>query len=328
MRLNVVLVLIVLAAPLAALSPHAAAIDCTGTTTGLIPLTDFRNGDSWRGREGGLYPGGVNEPPAEHLAQGLAIARSLVPRTPLGVPDPVDGKLVFLSIGMSNARAEFGAFAELARADPSRDPRVVLVNGALGGQTAFVMSNPDSAYWRYLNTVLAREGLAPAQVGVVWLKGLNAGPYSDPETYADRLEIDLERLILLIGERFPNARVLYASSRAYAGYASTTFNPEPYAYATAFAVKGLIAGQINGSLHEEALPRSLLAPWMAWGPYLWADGTTPRSDGLVWACSEFASDGTNLNAQGLGKVARMLLDFVHNDPTARVWYMGKALPAA
>ena len=39
---------------------------------------------------------------------------------------------------------------------------------------------------------------------------------------------------------------------------------------------------------------------MAWGPYLWADGEVPRSDGLQWFCSDFASD-----AQCMARLLRL-----------------------
>jgi len=49
------------------------------------------------------------------------------------------------------------------------------------------------------------------------------------------------------------------------------------------------------------------------------DGLAPRSDGLTWLCGEFNADGTHPNSAGSRKVADMLLDFVHEDPTA-AWY--------
>lgn len=64
------------------------------------------------------------------------------------------------------------------------------------------------------------------------------------------------------------------------------------------------------------------APWMAWGPYLWADGMTPRSDGLTYACSDFnSSDGTHPAPGGAqNKVAQLLLDFFKSDSTAKPWF--------
>jgi hypothetical protein len=67
-------------------------------------------------------------------------------------------------------------------------------------------------------------------------------------------------------------------------------NPEPYAYDSGLAVKWLIEAQIrqmqtpDGHIDDRAgnLNYHTVAPWLAWGPYLWADGLNPRSDGLVW----------------------------------------------
>jgi hypothetical protein len=111
------------------------------------------------------------------------------------------------------------------------------------------------------------------------------------------------------------------SSRIYAGYATSTLNPEPYAYQSAFAVRWTIEQQLNGGLPFAGSGRG--APWIAWGPYLWADGLTPRSDGLTWSCSDFANDGTHPGTTGRQKVAARLLDFVHTDPTAREWYLAR-----
>ena len=60
-------------------------------------------------------------------------------------------------------------------------------------------------------------------------------------------------------------------------------------------------------------------PWLAWGPYLWANGTMPRSDGLTWQIDDFELDGERLSAKGAQKGAQLLLQFLLGEPTAS-WF--------
>jgi hypothetical protein len=109
---------------------------------------------------------------------------------------------------------------------------------------------------------------------------------------------------------------MFISSRVYAGYASMPLNPEPYAYEYGFSVKWAIQAQVDQMRSGKVDPiagdldyKKGTAPWIAWGPYLWADGEVPRADGLTWQASEFQQDGTHPNRQGVDKVAHMLMDF-------------------
>ena len=125
--------------------------------------------------------------------------------------------------------------------------------------------------------------------------------------------------------RFPSLRIVYLSSRIYGGYAQSRLNPEPYAYESAFAARWLILDQINGdaALNFDAAKGPVTAPLLLWGPYLWADGTTPRkSDGLIYVRDDLAQDGTHPSDSGRLKVAKQLLTFVQSDPLARRWYAG------
>lgn len=64
------------------------------------------------------------------------------------------------------------------------------------------------------------------------------------------------------------------------------------------------------------------APWLSWGPYLWADGMRAREDGLTWACADLVTtDGTHPSSGGQRKVAGMLVDFLKSDTTARPWFV-------
>jgi hypothetical protein len=168
---------------------------------------------------------------------------------------------------------------------------------------------------------LQAAGVSAAQVTTAWVKLADRQPSEGWPTHAERLRDNISRVLQLLPARFPNLRLAYLSSRIYAGYATTALNPEPYAYQSGFSVRWVIDEQLRGGLRYEG--PSPAAPWLAWGPYLWADGTNARSDGLTWACSDLSSDGTHPSPAGRQKVANALLAFVRTDPTAREWYLAQ-----
>jgi hypothetical protein len=294
---------------------------CDSTSKRLVPLTELAPG-TYQSYAGGLYPGGANTPPADHLADGLALAGTITPLDTLGAPS-AQGRIVLLSIGMSNATQEYSTFIPLANGSGLKNPRVQLIDGAQGGQTAAVFADPNANAWSVIDTRLRNAGAHPAQVQAVWLKEANAGPTQGFPLAAQVLRDDLRAVVQNARAKFPNLELCYLSSRIYAGYASTPLNPEPYAYESGFAVRWLIEEQIAGSpaLNHDPKAGPVLAPWLAWGPYLWADGLVPRADGLTWECADFSTnDGTHPATSGRAKVARMLLDFFVTDPTTEPWF--------
>jgi len=86
----------------------------------------------------------------------------------------------------------------------------------------------------------------------------------------------------------------------------------------------MIEKQINGAadLNFDPAKGPVVAPYISWGPYLWADGTVGRSDGLVWLCSDLEDDFTHPSATGgVPKVGHQLLAFFKTDPTATPWFL-------
>lgn len=296
--------------------------------TGLVPLDQMTETERYKGEDGGLYGHEHNRPPASQQRAARAALAHVVPRDARGNPS-ADGKIVFLSMGMSNATQEFSRFKTIADADPEKASDVVIVDGAQGGKDAAAWSDDASDTWRVADARLQAAGVTPEQVQVAWMKQARMvparfGPYP---RHAEELEAHLMAGLNIAHQRFPHLRIVYLSSRIYAGYARTALNPEPYAYESAFVVRHLIQRQIAGDLwlNDDPARGPVRAPVLLWGPYLWADGLTPRkSDGLTWKPEDFGSDGTHPDAAGRDKVARLILGFLKSDPTARVWFRGKA----
>ena len=291
----------------------------------LVPLNELGRKD-YQGHKGGFYPDGENERPKVHEAAGLNLAKQVQPLNADGKHDP-QGKIVFLSVGMSNTSQASQAFYKVLAAESDRNPQLVFVNGAVGGMTASRIQNPDNAdgakYWSTIDLRLKDVKLTRAQVQVIWIKEADAGPDEGFPGYAKKLEGELARIVQLLPKRYPNVKLVYLSSRTFGGYAKTLLNPEPYAYESGFSVKWLIERQFKGEadLNYDSAKGEVKAPWLSWGPYLWANGTTKRADGFSYDVTDFAADGTHHSPAGSEKVARHMLQFFKNDTTTKSWFV-------
>lgn len=158
-------------------------------------------------------------------------------------------------------------------------------------------------------------------------------------TDALNVEQELGNALRAAKQRWPHLTLAFVTSRIYGGYApSSGGSPEPYAYESGYAVKWLMEAQINqmrtGIIDPVAGDLNYnngTAPWIAWGPYLWADGPVARSDGLVWCdgtlslgppCNgevDFALDGEHPTTTT--KQVNMLMNFFLNSPYSTPWFL-------
>lgn len=288
----------------------------------LVPLTELKG--KYKEQDGGLYGGGKNEPPAEHAALARKALAEIKPLGRDGKP-AADGKIVLMSIGMSNTTMEFSNFVQLANADSRKSANVVVVDSAQGGKDATAWASADAQPWKVAEQRMQSAGVSPAQVQAVWIKQALMGPQKGFPSETERLRDRDREIVILAKQKYPNLRVAYLSSRIYAGYASTPLNPEPYAYEGAFAVRWLIEEQMKGepALNADATKGEVKAPVLLWGPYLWTNGEEGRkSDGLVFKREDLSErDGTHPSNSGREKVAKLLLNFFTTDPLAKTWFV-------
>jgi len=292
------------------------------SSVGLVPLCDMSADDQYQGEDGGLYGGGRNLPPEELRSAAQPLLTQIQPLDAQGQP-AAKGRIVLVSISMSNATQEFSRFKQIADADAAKSSFLTIVDCAQGGQAMAEWVDPRAAPWTEATRRLTAAGVSPQQVQVAWIKLANKGPRGDLTEHGKKLQRDTLAVLQNARLRFPNLRLAYLGSRIYAGYASTPLNPEPYAYESAFVVRWLIRDQMKGdaALNCDPAKGEVKSPLLLWGPYLWADGIKGRkSDGLVWNRDDLAGDGTHPSTSGRQKVAALLLDFFKSDPLARTWF--------
>ena len=282
----------------------------------LTPLTDLGPEGKYEDQDGGLYGGGSNTPPEAHRKAAEEQLARIQPLDKEGKPS-ADGTIVFVSISMSNATQEFSFFKRMADASPKKSSKVTIVDCAQGGQAMAEWAPPDARPWEQAKMRLASAGVTPSQVQVAWVKLANVSPSGTLQEHGKKLEADTLKVLQNAKALFPNLRIVYLGSRTYGGYATGNLNPEPYAYESAYPARWLIQRQIKGDA-ELALTKT---PLLLWGPYLWAEGEKGRkTDDLKWVRGDFVGDGVHPSETGRDKVAKLLLNFLTEDPLAKGWF--------
>lgn len=322
-------------------APRTVPLPSVATPADTIPIPlDDLGTRTYHGLQGGLYPGGANAVPADHDAVGIARRNAIRPLDVNGNPSGA-GRYVLMSVGAGNTSSAWcsrssappcasSSLTRRAASDPSVNHDVmVIVNGAIPGGESDLWSNPATAnYNRIRDTRLAPLGLSEKQVQVIWMSLQDsAAAFPIPASPADAAP-RLQRMgatIRALKRRYPNLQLLFIASRAYGGYFP---GGEPTAYESGFVVKWTIESQIAQGRGQFPNPdagdlsnSSGVAPWVAWGPYFWSRGSTPRADGVAWIRSDFDSGGSSLSQSGESKLASLLLTFFKSSPYTRCWFL-------
>ncbi len=310
------IVALVTAAPSFAIATQ----DCSRTSLGQFPLDDLA-GASYLGFEGGLYPGATNAIPADHLRAGRTIAERLEPLGPDGQP-AADGIVGFAAIGFSFTHQVFEVFQQLAQDDAEMAPRLVAIDATWRGRNLEDLRDPANDYWTEgVPQRLAEAGVTAAQIQVVWImEGEREMPAAFPD-HVDLIADDWTALLHNLLADLPNVKLAYLTPVHWQGYAWFAPDEEPSYFEQGFAVREVIARQLAGAPELQWDPElgPCVAPWIAWGPYFWSDGSEPRSDGLHLDCDDYSWDGSHLDVSGQQVLGARLRHFVKADPACTRW---------
>jgi hypothetical protein len=181
----------------------------------------------------------------------------------------------------------------------------------------------------------ANPCLSEKQVQAVWVKEASPAPEGsgfstlcDPSTAgcvndvttteALHFQQQLGQIARALRVRYPNLKQVFLASRIYAGYIIIDKSPEPFAYEYGFSAKWAIQAQIDQIRGQGVDPvagdlnyNNGTAPWIAWGPYFWANGANPRKDGLDWIrdTDYQTKDYQHPSTAGIAKIDALLFTF-------------------
>jgi hypothetical protein len=276
---------------------------CANPLSTNVPLPELGLG-TYEGFEGGLYAGGVNAPPLEHVNLGLSVCASVEPLNYAGEIDQ-RGTFDLLSVGPSHAQIEAAGFAAQRASGLYADlnSRFRLINGAIGGSPnggiLQRLVDPDHAYWTESKAKVSNQHSSPGRIQFAWLKTTYKNPASRMLNLPERIALTADELVVVcrnIRLHFPNCKAVWISSRSYAGWSDGNTSPEPYAYEDGFAVREAVDRMVRGLI----VPDSAM-PWIAWGPYWW-------SPTLLTCPADFKVDFFHPNDEGGRRLGDVLYE--------------------
>lgn len=253
----------------------------------------------------GLPPVAITRTPAQ-LAAGLEAASRITPRALNGNPAE-NGKVVFLSVGMSNTSNVWNGFRSAMNQAGTAPSTLKWVDATKGGAGAPQWADPTCDCWTDLDAKLVKQNVSAKQVQAIFLMLVTPHPWQSPSVNAARYAQDVESILNQLEAQFPNLQIVYLAGNYYGGYdTNQDKTPEPHGYWENRELQGI--------------QDSHAGVWVsAATSMLWTDGATPRWDGLTLLCSDTTDGGVHLNATGKAKMGGWLYDSLMSDPTTLGW---------
>lgn len=287
----------------------------------LIPLNDLGTG-SFQGYQGGLYPGGKNNPSGTYANDLLSTSNSIVPIDVLGNSAPTNGYIVFISLGGSTGGKNMTALIDKTKDNPLTNSRLKLMNGNQPAQRATLsgIADPNNIYWAHVSQILSGHKSSFKQVQLVYLEtddGVTTSKFPDrPNIIKGKIEACMRTML----KKFPNLKLVYLLGRTRTfSNTKTPWNTEPAPYEFGWACKWAIEDQINGVPGTEYKGANKVAPMATWGFYQWADSLPRTTDKFYWRFSE-TKDGLHANEAGQDTLSKRFQNFLLTDPYANIWY--------
>ena len=240
---------------------------------------------------------------AEHQAAGIAAGES------------VSADAIVAVLGYSTTNMIFRQYENAVETD------FKLVNAALPGMDIERWASREVAFPRAIETIQEATGSADPDIAerveVLIVQIAIAGTDTERVEYVRSL---INETIRVSRIHFPNVKQVYLVGREFGGWSKqdapdgSVFAGEPGNWALSIAIDRAVAdnaGRPDGV-------------WVGAGPYMWANGDTPRADGLTWSEELFKEDGRHLRDPAAKNAALMIHEFFLNDETAP-WYEARVV---
>lgn len=191
----------------------------------------------------------------------------------------INGKIGILEIGGSNPAIIYEGLQKNQANDPGFGSKLTFVNAGMNAMDLSDILKPTTDYWDNVATFLTTNGLTAAQVQVVFCIEDNLKNDDITFTRTTSLQSDYVALLDFIRTKYPNCKLFLVGDRGYSGYSTDPRHKEPIGYLNGWGVKLFVQQYSDGLLP--------LYPVVDWLDYYWANGETPRFDGLTYSREDY-----------------------------------------
>lgn len=280
-------------------------------SVGDIPINDL-DSFTYFDNNGGLYPWGNYLIENAFKTNYIKTSKNIRPMDSVGLFSK-SGKIVILEIGASNPFKLFEEIKNAGLADINFGKNLVYINGGTGGKDLPDVIDITASYWVHLQKLLDSNLVTAAQVQVIFCIEDDMTNFDTTINRAYQLRDKYIEMLVTIRIKYPNCKLMLIGDRGYNDYATLPKFSEPKGYLNGWAVKFLIEDYIDGLLPQY--------PLLNWMDYYWANGETPRWDGLDYFMTDFlAPDYVHYTEEKAAELGAMTHARLKADQGCLFWY--------